>query len=169
MSSGLLKVRNIHWGKSAELSATPLPYSPNHLEWMNECEVAQLCPTLRDPMDCGLPGSSIHGILQARVLEWVAISFSRGSSQPRDWTRVSRIVGRHFTIWAIREASTHLRNSSCVFLHDWSRSPVDLLLCLNSTRVHRLLFHLFVGRPGPKPLFQSQCLDNFFSKFVNRS
>ena len=49
-----------------------------------ESEVAQLCPTLCDPMDCSLPGSSIHGILQARILEWVAVSFSRRSSQPRD-------------------------------------------------------------------------------------
>ena len=55
-------------------------------------------------MDCSLPGSSIHGIFQARVLEWVALSFSRGSSQSRDQTRVSRIVGRCFTIWAIKEA-----------------------------------------------------------------
>ena len=51
-------------------------------------------------MDCSLPGSSIHGIFQARVLEWIAISFSRGSSQPRDRTRVSCIVGRRFTVWA---------------------------------------------------------------------
>ena len=50
------------------------------------------------------PGSSIHGILQARVLEWVAISFSRGSSQPRDWTWISHIAGRCFTAWATREA-----------------------------------------------------------------
>ena len=55
-------------------------------------------------MDCSLPGSSIHGILQARILEWVAISFSRGSSQPRDWTWISRNTGRHFTIWTTREA-----------------------------------------------------------------
>ena len=54
-------------------------------------------------MDCRLPGFSVHGIFQTRVLEWVAISFSRRSSQPRDWTRVSRIVGRCFTIWATRE------------------------------------------------------------------
>ena len=54
-------------------------------------------------MDCSLPGSSVHGIFQARVLEWVAISFSRGSSQPRDQTQVSCIAGRHFTIWATRE------------------------------------------------------------------
>ena len=52
------------------------------------------------PMDCSLPGSSVHGIFQARILEWVATSFSRGSSWPRDQTRVSRIAGRHFTIWA---------------------------------------------------------------------
>ena len=51
-------------------------------------------PTLYDPMDCSQPGSSIHGILQARILEWVAISFSRGSSRPRDRTLVSCIAGR---------------------------------------------------------------------------
>ena len=51
------------------------------------------------PMDYSLPGSSIHGIFQARVLEWVAISISRGSSQPRDWTQVSHIAGR-CTVWA---------------------------------------------------------------------
>ena len=59
-----------------------------------ESEVAQSCPTLCDPMDCGLPGSSVRGTFQARILEWGAISFSRRSSQPRDWTQVSRIVGR---------------------------------------------------------------------------
>ena len=48
--------------------------------------VAQSCPTPYDPMDCSPPGSSIHGILQARILQWVAIPFSRGSSQSRDWT-----------------------------------------------------------------------------------
>ena len=51
-----------------------------------ECEVTQSCPTLCDPVDCSPPGSSVHGILQARILEWVAISFSLGSSQPRDRT-----------------------------------------------------------------------------------
>ena len=67
-------------------------------------EVAQLCPTLCDPMDCSLSGSSIHGIFQARVLEWIAISFSRGSSWPRNRTQVSHIAGRRFTFWATREA-----------------------------------------------------------------
>ena len=63
---------------------------------MSVCEVAQSCPALCDPMDCGLPGSTLHGILQARVLEWVAISFSRGSSQPRNRTQVFHIAGRFF-------------------------------------------------------------------------
>ena len=62
-------------------------------------EVAQLCPTLCDPKDCSLPGSSVHGILQARILEWVAISLSRGSSPPRDRTQVSHIAGRRFNLW----------------------------------------------------------------------
>ena len=66
----------------------------------------QLCLTLCNPIDYSLPGSSIHGIFQARVLEWVATAFSRGSSQPRDRTRVSHIVGRRFTIWATREVLT---------------------------------------------------------------
>ena len=67
-------------------------------------EVAQSCLTLWGPVDCSLPGSSVHGILQARILEWVTISFYRESSRPRDQTRVSRIVGRHFTVWATRES-----------------------------------------------------------------
>ena len=68
-----------------------------------ESEVTQSCPTLCDPMGCSLPGSSVHRIFQAIVLEWIAISFSRGSSQPRDRTWVSHIVDRSFTIWATRE------------------------------------------------------------------
>ena len=61
-------------------------------------ESAQSCLTLLDPMDCSPPGSSVHGILQARILEWVAIPFSRRSSQPRDQTQVSRI---YFYCWVI--------------------------------------------------------------------
>ena len=67
-------------------------------ERKKESEVAQLCPTLCDPMDCSLRGSSIHGIFQERVQEWVAISFPRVSSQPRDQTQVSRVAGRRFTV-----------------------------------------------------------------------
>ena len=67
-------------------------------------KVPQLYPTLCETVDCSLPGSSVHGILQARILEWVADPFSRGSSQPRDWTQVSHIEGGFFTIWATRGA-----------------------------------------------------------------
>ena len=62
--------------------------------------VAQSCLTLCDPMDYSLLGFSVHGILQARILEWIAIPFSRGTSQPRDRTLVSCITGRFFTVWA---------------------------------------------------------------------
>ena len=62
------------------------------------CFITQSCPTLHDPMDCSLPSSSVHGILQARILEWVAMPSSRGSSQPRDGTQVSHIACRFFTV-----------------------------------------------------------------------
>ena len=62
-----------------------------------ENEIVQSCPTLCNPMDCSPPGSSVHGILQARILEGVAIPFSRGSSQPRDQTQVSCIAGKFLT------------------------------------------------------------------------
>ena len=62
--------------------------------------------TLCNPMDCSLPGSSLRGIFQTRVLEWVAISFSRISSQPKDRTQVSHIAGRHFTVWATRDVES---------------------------------------------------------------
>ena len=66
-------------------------------------EVPQLCPTLCDLMDCSPSGFSVHGILQARILERVAIPFSRGSSWPRDWTWVSSTGGGFFTIWITSE------------------------------------------------------------------
>ena len=65
--------------------------------------VAQSCPTLRDPMDCSLPGFPVHEILQSRILEWVVISSSGGSSHTRDRTQVSCIAGGFFTMWATRE------------------------------------------------------------------
>ena len=68
---------------------------------------------------CLSPGSSVHGIFQARILEWVAISFSRGSSWPRDWTQVSHIAGRLFTVWATRESLRKMEISSfsaCCYL-----------------------------------------------------
>ena len=79
-------------------------------EWVNwtdwiykvKVKVTQVCPTLCDPMDY-----TVYGILQVRILGWVAFPFSRGSSQPRDHTQISRIAGRFFTSWATRETQEH--------------------------------------------------------------
>ena len=77
--------------------------------------VAQLYLTLCDPMDCSPLGSSVHEILQARIVEWVAIPFSRGSSWPKDRIPVSCIAGRFFTTWATRETRDNLKNAEwCV-------------------------------------------------------
>ena len=73
-------------------------------KYWSEVLVAQSCLTLCHPMDQGSPGFSVHGIFQARILEWVAISFSRGSSRPGDWTWVSCIAGRFFTVWTTKVA-----------------------------------------------------------------
>jgi len=79
-------------------------YNPR-MKSESESEVAQSYLTLCNPRDCSLPGFSfVHGIFQARILEWVAIFFSRWSFQPRDQTLVSQIAGRRFTFWANRES-----------------------------------------------------------------
>jgi len=98
-----------------ELRTWKEPRCPSIDEWIKkvwciESEVAWSRPTLGNPMDCSLPHSSVHGILQTRVLEWVVVFFSRGSSQPRDRTQVSCIVGRCFTIWVTREVMVHIYN-----------------------------------------------------------
>ena len=95
---------------SPALEADSLPSEPSGKERKGKWSHS-VGPTLCNPMDCSLPGSFILGIFQARVLEWVAVSFSRGSSQPRNWTWDSCIVGRSFTIWATREAPLILLRS----------------------------------------------------------
>ena len=126
-------------------------------------------------MDCRPPGSSAHGILQASILEWVAISFSRGSSQPRNRTRISCTVGRFFTNWAMREAhilhsflhkklckSAHGFIASC-FLVDslggygilgWKLFPAKLC------RRHSLIFPFSVFRKV-HPFWLQSCCDFF--------
>ena len=101
-----------------------------------EVKVAQLCPTLCYPMDCSLPYSSVHGILLARILEWVAIPFSKGSFQPRGWTQVTRIEGRFFTIWATgmplklpgRSPNSNILNSERICMNPPPRPHVCLWL-----------------------------------------
>ena len=79
-------------------------------EWLNWTELNEKsasCSVMSNslwPMDCSPPGYSVHGIIQAQILEWVAIPFSRGSSQASDWTWVSCIAGSFFTIWTARGA-----------------------------------------------------------------
>ena len=85
------------------LYVPPTPTPLQTVLWESE-SVTQSCLTLCNPMDCSPPGSTVLGILQARILEWLAISLSRGSSWPRAWTWVSCIAGRFFTIWVTREA-----------------------------------------------------------------
>ena len=74
--------------------------------------VAQSCPTLWYPIDWDPPGSPVHGILQAKILEWVVISFSKGSCWPGDRTQVTCTAGRFFTVWATREA--HDKTRQCI-------------------------------------------------------
>ena len=92
------------WATETLQAHEPSPQLTCALLCESEREVAQSCPILCDPMDCSLPGSSVREIFQARRLEWVAISFSRGSSQPRNRTLVSCIGGRRLNLWATREA-----------------------------------------------------------------
>ena len=108
-------------------------------QYESESEVAQPCPTLCDPTDVILPGSEIHGIFQARILEWAAISFSRGSSQPRDRTRVSCVADRRLIVWATRD---YKRQYTW-----WLRSQVRLdYLCSEPNSV--LLWAVFLNVLG---------------------
>ena len=93
------------------------------------CLVAQSCLILFDPMDCSQPGSSVHGDSPTRILEWLAMPSSRGSSQPRVQTQVSCIAGRFFTLWATREVLTvtHLPPRILILSrsHSSPRNPHD--------------------------------------------
>ena len=108
-----------------------LALCPSHFRYLSvgcfrpkkETEVSQSCLTLWNPMDCSLPGSSIHWILQARILDLVAIPFSRESYWPRNWTWVSLITSRLCTVWAPREShfspKSLLKYSSLIILHKY--------------------------------------------------
>ena len=107
--------------KALRLSESPIPTYISEY-WLGiqalslkthevQVKIAQSCPTLCDPMDYSLPGSSVHGILQARILEWVAVPFSRGSSQPKNRTQVSRIGNRFITLWATKKLMSLSKSS----------------------------------------------------------
>ena len=115
-----------------------LPSLPNSPEW-KKSEVAQSCQTLCNPMDCSLSGSSVYGIFQARVLEWIAISFSRGSSRPRNRTQVSCIAGRRLYHLSHQGSPKRLRVNITIHVNMCSRY---------SFRQHllRTMWHLFTCR-----------------------
>jgi len=97
--------------------------------------------TLCNPVDCSPPGSSVHGILQARILEWVAISFSRASSWPRVQTRVSHTAGRFFTFWATREAPVRIVHmyKYAWALYTWASFCVPMWPFVSWGKWHRYL------------------------------
>ena len=112
----------------------------------------QTSPTLCNRMDWSLPGSSVHGIFQATVLEWVAIFFSRGASQPRDQTRVSRTAGRRFTLWATREA--HPSKKPCAIPARSQPTPLQTLGS-SAEKEKQMLLTLVTQRPSL--LFRDHC------------
>ena len=100
-------------------------------KWKSGSEVALSCLTLCNPLDCSPPGFSVHGIFQARILEWGAISFSRRSSRLRDWTWVSCIGGRRFTVWTTLEVQINVVYSNTK--HQIYFSQIKLILWLPMT------------------------------------
>ena len=116
-------VRKIHWSQKWQPT---LVFLPGESPWTEESSGLQSIGLQRVGhnwtdsvrMDCSLPGPSVCGILLARILEWVAILFSKGSSQPRDRTQVSSIAGRFFSIWATRESHNWILSMFSHFLED---------------------------------------------------
>ena len=106
------------------LSNWTLGLVPYSLDFLHLFLITPWCPTLCNPMDFSPSGSSIHGLLQGRILEWVAIPFSRGSIQPRDGTWVSRIAGRFFIVGATREAQSKIKKLNGYTF--WSHFPSSL-------------------------------------------
>ena len=125
-------INNLRYADITNLMAESEEKLESLYEGESESEVTQSCLTLCDPMDCGLSGSSVHGIFQSRVLEWIVISFSRGSSRPRNQTRVSRIAGRCFTVWATREAHGKITVSTTVQSFSLNKWPSYCSKALNS-------------------------------------
>ena len=127
----------------------------------------QSCSTLCNPMDCSPPRSSVHGILQTRILEWVAIPFSRGFSWPRDRTQVSSIAGRFFTIWASRETNLLPPCSKAHYLlSEFQEEPSThccFHLCLSPASFPTQLPHNFFSTIA-KPISFKISMTLFYSK-----
>ena len=131
--------------------------------------VTHSCPTLCDPMDCSLPGSSVHGIFQARVLEWVTIAFSRRSSWPRDQS----IVGRCFTVWATREVCVYIYIHTHIYINEQFPGNISRIWVIKSnffsfsfvlslvSPIHRVLQAQRGLIPALQFLVQEDCTQHF--------
>ena len=118
-------------------------------------KVSQLCPTLWGPTDY-----TVHGILQARILEWVAVPFSRGSSQPKDRTQVSHIVSRSFTSWATREALEFLKEETKQKSHWkslWGQVIPDSVPSVNTAPVTGIRLQCGFSTLGGKCILWTLC------------
>ena len=146
------------WGRT-ESDAT----EATQQQQQQQCIVAQPCPALCNPVDCSLSGSSVLGIFQARIPAWVAISFSRGSSQPRDRAQVSRTAGGFFTVRATREDETFQRSSIATSSTLWPHTGCPSLLpdpSAHLAKVSRLSVRPG-SRWGPEPISDQSHLLSF--------
>ena len=143
-----------HWGKASSkfvyfYSESYCSVSSNKITSGSKCRavlclVVQSYLTLCDPMDCSLPGSSVHGIVQARILEWVSMPSSRGSSQPRDRIQISLIEGGVFTVWATREArGQRAASKKCLVINASFLRARGVTSCLNavSLRIYNSVWY----------------------------
>ena len=118
--------------------------------------VAQSYTTVCNPMSFNLPVSSVHGIPQARILEWIAVSLSRGSFWPRDWTWISWIADRFCTMWATREAQWNVRHSLKgrkfwhVIQHRWPLKTLCWVEVVSHKRTYIVWFQLYPVIRGVK-------------------
>ena len=124
-------------------------------------KVAQLCPTLCDPRDYSLPGSSVQGVLQVRIVEWVAVPFSRGSFRPRNWTGVFCIAGGFFTSWATRKALSLAY--SLLNIYYWLLQVWILVQQCAYEYMHKYILKIFTGVNESNHVlsFRSYCLGHY--------
>ena len=126
--------------------------------YSSKVRVAQSCLTLCDPMDCSPTGSSVHGILQARIPEWVSILFSRGSYRPRNRTWVSLIAGRFFTTWVKERYSLSLIKTL---------SPNPTHTCITSSEFPKLSFMIKGSMLPPQVTTQNLGIKWFMLLIIN--
>ena len=147
--------------KGKSHSPTPTPSNGLGCSWIKLlllcCLLTKTCLILWDPMDCSPPGSSVHGISQARILEWVAISFSRAPSWPKDWIQVSCTEGRFFIVWAtvVQFSSVQSLSHVWLFAAPWiagRQASLSITISRTSLRLTSIesvmpSSHLILGRP----------------------